>query len=115
MREIHPERAAAVRVPALGLLAVLRFPPLDRSIFAARSEDLRVAAPAQRGDGCFVPGQREEFLAVVGVPEADPAITIGAGEHLAVGAEGEGIHPIRLFLELVEQLAGASRINLYQP
>src|SRR6266851_6423308 len=48
MREIYPERAAAMRVPALGLLAVLRFPPLHPPIFAARSEDLRVAAPAQR-------------------------------------------------------------------
>src|ERR1017187_2552093 len=113
MTIIDREHAAGVGSPVLCLFAFLHLPEFHRPIFAGRREQLGIAAPAQRGDGGFVPREREEFLRAFRIPNADAAVAIRGGQHLAVGTERDCRNPIGVLLELVLKLAGLGGPHLH--
>ena len=76
----------------------------------ARGEAMRGAGPRRRG----VTGGGEQFLPVVGVPDGQAAVAIGAGEHFTVGTEGERHDPVGVLLDLVLQFSGLGGVDLHQ-
>src|SRR5688572_9765528 len=102
MRVRQREDAATVRRPRLGLLAFSGFPPADIPVLAGGSHDFRIVTPSQGGDGGAMAGQREEFLAVLRIPQIDAAIAIRAGEEFPIGTERNRRYPIGMFLDLVQ-------------
>src|SRR5439155_8956170 len=63
----------------------------------------------------FMSRKREKLLTVVGIPNADPTVAVGAGEEFAVRTERDGSHPISMLLDFMEQFAIFTGINLHEP
>ncbi len=68
----------------------LQIPHPDRRVVAARNNPFAVGTECQAVDSCFVSGQREHLLAVIGVKQ-ETKLPRGAGEQLAVGTESHTI------------------------
>ena len=97
------------------LVAAYPFPHAD--LFVGTGSDDVSAVRRECGDELFASGLAEcvEPLAGGGVPELYRRVATGAGQHLAVRAEGDAVHGSVVALERVQQLAGFCVPKLDEP
>ena len=98
------EQALGPRLQGLQHLVVVGVPD-DRPGVVARGQQLAVPAPGHGPEGLDVAREAAEFAASVRVPDLAGAVERGGGQALAVGAEGDLVHPLGVPREARQRLA----------
>ena len=101
--------AAGMGDPGLGFLAGLHVPQLDGPVFAGAGEEIGIVAEGDGRDAGLVPGEIVKLVAALGFPHPHAAGAIGAGEHDAIAAIGDGGYPIGVLFRDVDERAVAHR------
>ena len=110
--ELHGERAAAVGGPALDLFAVDHCPQSHGTVLAGGGKHVGVESPTQPSDVVFVAVERIKKIAGERFPNVQAAVAIAGGQQHGVGRKGNGHHPVRMFLDVVQRFAGGQLEHL---
>ena len=110
--ELYGECAATVGGPVLDLFAVDHCPQSHGTVLAGGGKHVGVESPTQPSDVVFVTVERIKKIAGERFPNVQAAIAVAGGQQHGVGRKGNGHHPVRMFLDVVQRFAGGQLEHL---
>src|SRR5262249_53931897 len=94
--------------------SVLNVPQHQFSVFSTRREHEAIRSPCKRRHRLFMLGETHDNGASPSVPQEDSASAVPSCEIRAIRAEGQSRNPVRVLVDLIEQVSPLSRIYFHK-